>query len=209
MQQWLASSSLIRRIADFRAEWKWRRSDRLGPLPSRAKRRLLRQYAREFGLHILVETGSFFGDTVAALRREFDHIYSIELSPQLASRARQRFRTLPNVTIIQGDSGSVLADVIRDMHRPVLFWLDGHFSGGTTARGPLDTPVIAELEVVLSQPALGHVVLIDDAAWLDAELGGNGLEQIRVRILAAYPHWTVERRNDIVRAHAPAATPFP
>jgi hypothetical protein len=204
MKRQLDSIRLVRLLADLRAEWAWRRSDRLGPLPARAKRRLLRRYAREFRLRTLVETGSYLGDTVAALRHDFDHSYSIELSPELARRVKNRFRTAGNVTIVEGDSGAVLPEIVRGLHGPALFWLDGHFSGGVTARGSLDTPVIAELDTVLRHPAQGHVILIDDAAWLDDQLGGDGLDQIRARILAARPQWTVLLRNDILRAHAQA-----
>ncbi len=206
MQQWLDANSLVRRLAEFRAEWKWRWSGRGGPLPARSKRRLLRRYARQFGLAILVETGSYRGDTVAALRREFKQVYSIELSPDLARMAEKRFRRARNVTIIHGDSGATLAELTRELHVPTLFWLDGHYSAGSTARGTLSTPVLAELEAILSHPVSGHVVLIDDAAWLDVELGGNGLDQIRTRILAAQPEWTVVMHDDIVRAHASPAT---
>jgi hypothetical protein len=206
MKKWLDSIWLVRWFADCRAEWKWRRSDRRGQLPARTKRRLLRRYAQEYGLHILVETGSYLGDTVATLRREFNHVYSIELSAELARQARRRFRGASNVTIVEGDSGTVLHEIVRGLHAPALFWLDGHFSGGVTARGSRDTPVLAELETVLSHPQQGHVLLIDDAGWLDVELGGTGLEQIQAQILAAHPHWVVDLRNDILRAHAPPNT---
>jgi hypothetical protein len=207
MKNWLDSIPLVRLLADFRAEWKWRRSNRLGPLPARAKRRLLRQYARDFRLHTLVETGSYLGDTVAALRRDFAHIYSIELSPELARRAKERFQTARNVTIVEGDSGTMLPEIVRGLRAPVLFWLDGHFSGGVTARGTLDTPLVAELDTVLRHPVQGIVILIDDAAWLDDHLGGHGLEQICARIHALQPNWTVDLRNDILRMHTPLVAP--
>jgi len=181
----------------------------VGPMPARAKRRLLRRYAREFRLHTLVETGTYLGDTVAALRRDFGHIYSIELSPELAQRARKRFQTARNVTIVEGDSGIKLAEIVRGLETPTLFWLDGHFSGGVTARGSLDSPLIAELDTVLNHPATGDVILIDDAAWLDDQFGGHGLERIRARIQSAQPQWTIELRNDILRTHAPLAAPTP
>jgi hypothetical protein len=209
MKKRLDAIRLVRLLADFRAEWKWRRTDRFGPMPARAKRHLLRRYGREFGLHILVETGSYLGDTVAALRRDFSHVYSIELSPELAQRAKRRFQNARNVTIVEGDSGTALPDIVSSLHTPALFWLDGHFSGGVTARGSLDTPVIAELETALKHPTQGDVILIDDAAWLDDHLGGDGLEQIRTRILAERPQWTVELRNDILRTHAPLASSSP
>ena len=52
--------------------------------------------------------------------------------------------------------------------RPVLFWLDGHYSGGDTAKGELDTPVSVELDSILESPVKGHVILIDDARCFDA-----------------------------------------
>jgi hypothetical protein len=191
----------VRRIADMRAEWKWwLHTDHSGALPSLRKRRLLRSVGRRFGLKVLVETGTYLGDTVAAVRRDFRHVYSIELGHELARAAQSRFSGA-NVTILEGDSGRLLSSVVSGLAEPALFWLDGHYSGAVTARGDKDTPVLAELQAILASPVAGHVLLIDDIAWVGRQVGVDGIQQLRERITAVWPTWTVEERNDVLRAY--------
>ena len=52
------------------------------------KRQLLRDTARAHGLRVLIETGTYMGETAWALRREFDRVETIELEPTLARLAR-------------------------------------------------------------------------------------------------------------------------
>jgi hypothetical protein len=145
------------------------------------KRRVLRQTADRHSLRVLVETGTYKGDTVAALRRRFDRIISIELSPIYAERARRRFAADANVSIIEGDSASVLWEVVDALREPALFWLDGHASGGETARGTAGSPVSTEVDVVL-RSRYGHVVLIDDARCFDGSDGYPTLHDLRERV---------------------------
>jgi len=113
-------------------------------------------------------TGTFHGGTVEAVKRAFRHIDTIELDPQLAARARQRFAGHSHVTVLQGDSGQVLPTVLARLTEPALFWLDAHYSGPGTARANRDTPIVDEISAILAHPVPGHVVLIDDARGFGA-----------------------------------------
>ena len=89
---------------------------------------------------------------------------------------------------------------------PAVFWLDGHFSAGPTARADLDTPIVEELEAVLTHDRDDHVVLIDDA-----RLFGTGdyptIDQVRAQVARHRPHWQVDVHTDIIRAHRPDVHP--
>ena len=50
--------------------WRWRPAGRA--TPHLVKRRVVRDYAKRFGSRILVETGTLFGDMLAAVARHFD-----------------------------------------------------------------------------------------------------------------------------------------
>jgi len=84
-----------------------------------------------------------------------------------------------------------------------LFWLDAHWSGGSTAKGELETPIMQEIECILAHPlSARHVLLIDDARCFVGQNDYPSLETLRKRILAAHADWLFEVQNDIIRTHA-------
>jgi len=153
---------LLRPLLEQSALRQWHKT-RKPPAPLPVKAQIIRAYANKYRARIFVETGTFFGDMLAALRDDFDRLITIELDSALAAKARQRFRDEPKIRIIEGDSAVRLPEVVAELDRTALFWLDGHFSGGVTAKGNVDTPIIAELTAWLSAEAIKHVILIDDA----------------------------------------------
>lgn len=127
------------------------------------RREVLRQIGRQHGLRVFVETGTNDGATPWALMADFDELYTIELGKEAWRAAMARFKGHPKVRCLHGDSAVVLPVVLADLvDQPALIWLDGHFSGGGTAQGPKDTPVLEELEAIFAT-GVPHVVLVDDA----------------------------------------------
>lgn len=145
------------------AHWRWVARGKPTPPPPATKARILAGLARRYGMRTFVETGTFYGDTVAALRRYFDAIYTIELSDELHQRACARFSNDPAIHVLHGDSGELLPQVLEGLDAPALFWLDGHYSGGITAKGSKETPIIAELAALAAQKECPHMIVIDDA----------------------------------------------
>jgi hypothetical protein len=188
----------MRRVRQLVRAYRWERSGRLGPPPQLIKQRTVRQEARRHSISCLVETGTYLGDMVAAQLSAFSRIYSIELDPHLAEAARARFAPFPHVTILQGDSAKMLPLVLREIDRPCLFWLDGHYSEGITARGDRVTPIVQELEAVLAHPVRGHVLLIDDARLFDGTDDYPTQQEVE-RILSRHGAWMMECRDDIIR----------
>jgi hypothetical protein len=132
--------------------------------PGNRKRALLRDVARRHGLRLLVETGTYMGETAWALRNDLDRIETIELEPTLAQLARVRFARVPHVHVHEGDSASVLPRILETLDEPALFWLDAHPSTDRTARGgPI--PLQDELAAIARHPVVGHVVLVDDLQY--------------------------------------------
>ena len=167
----------------------WDRKGRPAPPPPEVKRRALRAYAREFGLKVFVETGTFHGDTVEALKGLFDRVISIELGPELFAKARERFSLEKHIEIIHGDSGEELGNVMGELGQPALFYLDGHYSAGETARGTKDTPIYEELEHILKSSEKRHVIVIDDARCFGSEPGYPSLQELKDFVYA--------RRSDV------------
>ncbi len=167
------------------------------PLPER-KHAVIRAHAERYAPKIFIETGTFMGDTLAAVRDRFERLYSIELSDSLFRRAKARFAGDPNILLAHGDSARALPRLLAHIDRPCLFWLDGHFSGGVTAKGEKSTPVIEELEGILSHPVRGHVILIDDARDFNGTDDYPGLEALRELVDASPGHWRFEVREGII-----------
>jgi hypothetical protein len=118
--------------------------------------------ARTDELKVFIETGTFMGDTIDNLSPFFDEIHSIELSPDLHQRASLRFLHDRHIKLHFGDSSSVLRILIPKIDKPAVFWLDGHWSGGITARGEQDCPLLTELQLIMDQFPHKALILIDD-----------------------------------------------
>jgi hypothetical protein len=112
------------------------------------------------GLRRAVETGTYRGDTARALATVFAAVVTIELSADVHRAATAALADVPSIRAVHGLSSQMLSDV-RDPQTPTLFFLDGHWSGGTTAGIEDECPVLEELEAL----AGGHpdeCLLIDD-----------------------------------------------
>lgn len=112
----------------------WEKDGHPVPPPHAIKQQNLLFYAHKYNLKVLIETGTYLGEMIEAMSSHFDRIYSIELSEYLHAKARRRFKDKPNVKLIHGDSGTELKNVLATIRQPSLFWLDGHYSAGVTAR---------------------------------------------------------------------------
>ena len=131
-------------------------------IPDEAKAFYLLRAIRATGARVFVETGTFYGEMVARLRPYVAEAHTIELSPDLHSRAERRFAADPDVHVHLGDSAVVLPTVLAQLQAPAVIYLDGHYSGGDTARGSVVTPVWDELRAIAASPHR-HAVVIDDA----------------------------------------------
>lgn len=115
-------------------------------------------------LEVLVETGTFKGDTVAAVQGSFDRVVSIELSQELWAEAANRFADQPHIQILQGDSAEQLRALSAELQsKNVLYWLDAHWCVADGTAGELSQcPLLQELQAI-DRLNDGSMVLIDDA----------------------------------------------
>jgi hypothetical protein len=176
----------------------WEAAGRPVPPPPEVKQDILRRYATQFGLRTFVETGTFFGDSTAAVAPHVERAVTIELSPELAARARQRFAGDSKIEVLEGDSGRLLPEILAELREPALFWLDGHYSAGITARGDEDTPVRRELRAILDHDVKSHVILIDDARDF---AGGTypTVAEVEEMVRGSAGTYDFDLRDDIIR----------
>lgn len=170
-----------------------------GVAPQPVKRKILLSYLRNFGLKCFIETGTHLGDTLAYVAHDKAiQCTSIELADEFYWRVRERFSDYLNVQLLHGDSGIHLPQVISKLNVPALFWLDGHYSGGETARGDMDTPVSAELQAILESSITTHVILIDDARCFDGTKGYPTLDKL-LKTVRENSNYCYEVSTDIIR----------
>lgn len=189
----------IKRQKRVLAMWEKNMIGKKGPLPHILKQYTVKDYAYKYGCSTLVETGTFEGDMVKATLTSFKKIYSIELDESLYKRAVNKFRKYPHVKIIQGDSGQKLKEIMYEVTTPCVFWLDGHYSAGSTAKGQIDTPIATEIETILSHAVKDHIILIDDARCFDGTNDYPVLTSFIAELRKRRPGMMVEVYNDIIR----------
>ena len=177
----------------------WERKGKPIPPPHIVKQRTLQSYAERYDLKVLVETGTYYGDMVEAMKHVFDHIYSIELSKELFEKAKKRFKGLKHVELIHGDSGIEFRNLMDKINQPALFWLDGHYSGGVTAKGEKETPILEELQQILNAPDRGHVIIIDDARCFGTDPAYPTIEQLYTFIKSKRPNVNIFAQDDSIR----------
>lgn len=178
-------------------------------MPEVLKHRTVRAYARVSGAKTFVETGTYLGEMVKASVKRFERIYSIELDPQLAKTATERFARFDTVCILQGDSSEALSSVLLEVSGQCVFWLDAHYSGPGTARGLKDSPVARELAAILSLPRRDDVILIDDARCFVGAQGYPTIAEIRDIVSSSQRGYEVSERFDIIRIHKPTLVSRP
>ena len=182
--------------------WRWQARGFRMPVPDAVKRTVLKRLALPDS--VWVETGTYRGDTTALLSQLARRVISLEPAPELFARAQQRFRHTANVEILNAPSEDALPAVLAGLGGNVCFWLDGHFSGGITHRGPNDTPVLHELAAIEANlPRWPRaLILVDDVRLFTGKVCADGAYP-PLRALVDWAerlglHWHVE--HDIFAA---------
>lgn len=178
----------------------WAASGQRGIVPHAVKQRIVKEFAARYGLETLVETGTYLGDMVWGVRRTFRDIHTVELEPSLYRRAVQRFGGETHVHLYLGDSAEIISEIVARLTGPALFWLDGHFSGGITAKGQVLSPIKAELSTVFGDQR-SHVVLIDDASDFTGSGDYPSIDELRTLLQTLRPGLHVTIADNIIRVH--------
>lgn len=150
-------------IIQHKALRDWHKRGKTPPTPHCIKQAIIKKIAYQYSIKTFIETGTYLGNMVDDVKTIFKKIYTIELDKNLYKRARNKFSKNPHVSIIFGDSATALPHILSRINKPVLFWLDAHYSKGITARAEKETPIIEEISAILNHPVKKHVILIDDA----------------------------------------------
>lgn len=163
------------------------------------KQSVINDIRKKYGYEILVETGTYLGDMVEAQKLNFKKIFSIELGKELHENALVRFKNDKNVYLIYGDSGKVLPQLMTEISECAIFWLDGHYSEGVTAKGEKECPIYEELQAIFNSTDRKHILLIDDARLFVGKNDYPTLADLTNYIKKFRPASKLQVKNDIIQ----------
>jgi hypothetical protein len=189
---------LYKSLGHYPDYWYWKLRGEPERSPHLVKQRAVLEYAGRYGLSVLVETGTYYGEMVAAMKNHFEEIHSVEYDSRLARRAQKKFSGHSHIHIHEGDSQQVVPEILRSLRRPALFWLDAGYYGWAGLQGD-KRRLTSELEAILAHPVAGHAILMDDARGLNGLNGAPTVAELTARIQSAFPGRKVEVKHDILR----------
>lgn len=119
--------------------------------------------ARETGADVFFEVGTYRGLTTKRCAPHFRSVVTVELDPTLCAESRGYLASTKNVTVIEGDGLKELAKFLAATNeRNIIVFLDGHFSGGQTAKGDLVEPALEEIEILHRHREKIAAFIVDD-----------------------------------------------
>lgn len=175
----------------------WYLRGRRIPPPHIYKQMVVSEYSKKFKINILYESGTFKGDMVYGMKNRFKKIVSVELSDFYFQLAKKRFKNNKHINIIKGDSKKEIKKFLKSLKKASVFWLDGHYSGGETAKSKVNTPIVNELESILNHNIKTHVILIDDARHFNGEDDYPKIDGLK-KILKD-SNYSMKVKDDIIR----------
>lgn len=123
----------------------------------------MQQMIEIFDVDILVETGTWGGDTANTAAHFFKEVYTVELHHELFLKCINRLNGISNVHCYEGHSPVFLKQVVPDIKGRILFWLDAHWCGDDTALWEdTKTPICDELLAIKESGLQNGIILIDD-----------------------------------------------
>lgn len=141
-----------------------------------------------------VETGTHTGNTIIALHKYFDKLYTVEIAEHLYNMCKEEFkkRGIDNVEMVLGDSVKTIPKFAKQIQTNAIFWLDGHCSGGSTGKSEKDVPLLEELRGINTFFAHKAAIIIDDARLFGSNTSEDWSEITEKNILSTLEDSRVE-----------------
>jgi hypothetical protein len=120
-----------------------------------------------------IETGTYRGFAIQELQDDYSTIHSIEISKKWHAYCEDKFKGLPHIHLHLGDSVEKLPEILESIQKPVIIFLDAHYSGGSTekASNDCDSSLPEEL-TFLKTREFDDIIIIDDIGFFN-RVGGE------------------------------------
>lgn len=129
--------------------------------------------------NIFIETGTYKGKTVQlALDAGFTDVRSVEAENDLYDSCKELFKGNPKVKLYFGLSIDRLFEMLRDVRKPAVFWLDAHVTEeqskgykdfkekGDKSEYHQHTCLMKEIDLIFIH-RMDHIIMIDDQHGYD------------------------------------------
>lgn len=178
--------------------YNWYKRNKLPPTPQLIKHKTIKDLADKFSIKTLVETGTYLGTMINANKYNFRLIYTIELDQKLYRQAKKKFNRFNHIHIKQGDSEKILPKILKRIKEPTIFWLDAHYSRGITAKGKKETPIVAEIKIILKDKSTKDVLLIDDALNFNGKNDYPTIKELKGLVAKQNKNYNVSIKNNLI-----------
>jgi len=110
-----------------------------------------------------IETGTHYGSTIFSLYPFFKELHTIELSENFYNICKQRSidQNIKNIVFHLGSSDILIQNLCKNIKKPLIFFLDSHWSKDNTAKGDVEVPLLNELESIKKRNE-NDILIIDD-----------------------------------------------
>lgn len=125
------------------------------------KSSLIKKIGTYYKINQLIETGTYLGDTSAALSSSFKKIYTVELNRELFKKTTKRLSKFKNVFCYNLSSDIFLKNIISKIKVKSIFFLDAHYSGPGTSKDN-NFSCLKELYEIKKSKIKNHIIIIDD-----------------------------------------------
>ena len=124
---------------------------------------------------VFVETGTCTGETIFGMETYFNKLFTVELSEKYYNLTKNKYNG-NKINFIFGDSSKVFETLIPSLEDNCIFFLDGHWSSGDTAKGMKDCPLVEEIIHIKNFYKYKAIIIVDDFR-LFGKGPGNGFNE--------------------------------
>lgn len=151
------------------------------------------------GFDVFIESGTLMADTSLNVCHLFDSVHTIELSEKFYNLSKERIENsgVKNITQHFGDSSTIIPKLLKKLKVDTcVFFLDGHWSSGDTAKGNKDCPLIEECCAINNlYSGKKIIILIDDFRLFGTYNNENWSDISEDKIKECFTNFNIVRQS--------------